>query len=280
MIRAARKLGIMVTKKNRVHDAQMEKVYRRRRSLAFGAIVAALVVVGIFIWALVMSISSVSHATYNYLHRDALTALNRTAVPATTAGGIEDCTADQLEMTLSATTGSVTSGGSIRFTAQIAHKGGGSCLVDGADSSRVLTITSGEQTVWSSALCKAGARSLLMSDTQKDTQTLTWDTAASSEKCGEKAAAPAGAGTYKAQLSLRDLPAVTSDPVVFQVTAAAAPAENAEGEAQTGDAQRADAQDGASQSGGAQAGDASANANGTADSEASTDDAASTGAAQ
>lgn len=203
----------------------MEKIYRKRRFMVFGSLIVALILVGILIWALIRSVDSVSTALYNRIHQDELTAISKQKVPRNALNtGIEDCKNAQVNLVLDSDSTSVVSGGNISFTATLEHKGKISCLVDGSDSSRVLTITSGDQVVWSSALCKVGARSLLISNNDKDIKTLTWDTNASSTECG-KTASPAKAGSYKAKLSMRDLEDVTSNEVSFTVTDPAPSAE-------------------------------------------------------
>lgn len=246
----------------------MKKVYLRRRLVAIGALLVALAVIGTFIWSLVMSVGSVGHAAYNYMHKDELTALNRGEVPQTMLNtGIQDCTADQLTLSLSVVSDSVTSGGSLQFTAELGHKGKISCLVDGSDSSRVLTITSGDETVWSSALCKAGARSLLISDNQKDVQTLTWSTSASSTQCGKKASKPAAAGTYKAKLSLRDVPDVESKEITFEVKEAdTSKSDKSEKSDKSGTSKDADKSDTASKTSGSDSSSSSSGSSTSSDS--------------
>ena len=102
----------------------------------------------------------------------------------------------------------------------IVHDGSDSCLVDGSDAGRVLTITSGQQTVYTSALCATDSRMLLMAKGDKDIQQLKWnaDSNAALTECTDEADWPrVNAGTYVAQLSLKDHPKVKSDPVTFTV---------------------------------------------------------------
>lgn len=228
----------MASTKKPVQSEQMKKVYLRRRLVVAAVLLTVIVAVISLVWAAVMSVSSVQRAVSNYVHRDELTALNREEVPDTILStGISDCTAEQVALSLKVEANAVTAGGSIKFTAQIQHAGKTPCLIDGSDASRVLTISSGDETIWTSALCSTGSRSLLMSDDQKDIQTLTWNTAASSTACGAAASTPAAAGTYKARLSLRDLPEVTSDEVAFTVAAAPVAATEDDGDdADAGDA--------------------------------------------
>ncbi|MCI1934952.1 MAG: hypothetical protein LKJ44_05285 [Bifidobacteriaceae bacterium] len=208
-------------KKVSAKSAQMEKIYRRRRLVVLSILIVALAALITLTWGVVRGVASVGGAVENYMHRDELTALNRKEVPRTLLNkGISDCTAEQISVALSTSSSSVTSGGTLKFTAEIAHSGNTSCLVDGSDASRVLTISSGDETIWTSALCSTGARLLLMSEGDKDIQTLTWDTTASGSKCGKKASTPAAAGTYRAKLTMRDLPGVESKEITFKVVAA------------------------------------------------------------
>ncbi|MCI1914345.1 MAG: hypothetical protein LKJ05_01235 [Bifidobacteriaceae bacterium] len=205
--------------KNSQRSEQAKRLYRRRRIVAGVALVAALALVITFIWAFGKSVGSVKTAAYNYLHRDELTSLQRKEVPDILDGsGVSDCTGDQLSLKLTADTTTVASGGAISFNALLQHDGGASCLIDASESSRVLTITSGKQKIWSSASCTASPRTLLMTNDEKDAQTVTWNTTSGSSACNAGASTPAKAGTYVAKLSLRDVPDVTSDPLTFQVT--------------------------------------------------------------
>lgn len=228
-------------KKVSAKSAQMEKIYRRRRLVVLSILVLALAALVTLTWGVVRGVASVSGAVENYMHRDELTALNRKEVPRTLLNkGISDCTAEQISVALSTSSASVTSGGTLKFTAEIAHVGNTSCLVDGSDASRVLTISSGDETIWTSALCSTGARSLLMSEGDKDIQTLTWDTTASGSKCGKKASAPAAAGTYKAKLTMRDMPSVESKEITFKVVAAPEKSDDSDSDADSDDSDSKD----------------------------------------
>lgn len=125
-----------------------------------------------------------------------------------------------MTLQLSAASQSVPVGGSLDFTATIVHEGSGNCLVDGSDSGRVLTITSGQETIYKSDVCPADSRLLLMAKGDKDVQKVTWNTNANATlaKCTDESGwAKVNAGTYVAQLSLKDHPKVKSDPVTFTV---------------------------------------------------------------
>ena len=106
----------------------------------------------------------------------------------------------------------------MEFTATIELVGNESCLIDGSTASRVLTITSGDDTVYKSDVCPVKSRMLLMASGDKDIQTIKWNTNRTSDECHNDADLPkVDRGTYVARLSMRDLPEVTSDEVPFQV---------------------------------------------------------------
>ena len=108
----------------------------------------------------------------------------------------------------------------MKFTATIAFvpKDSSSCLIDASDHSRVLTITSGGDTVWRSDACDVDSRKLLLAAGDTDTQTMTWNTNRSGQTCTEDSKLPkVDAGTYTAQLSMRDHPKIVSNKVTITV---------------------------------------------------------------
>lgn len=160
-------------------------------------------------------------AVNTMIHHDEVYAISRDATPAPKkVSNVKDCSASDVTLQLSAASQSVPVGGSLDFTATIVHEGSGNCLVDGSDSGRVLTITSGQETIYKSDVCPADSRLLLMAKGDKDVQKVTWNTNANATlaKCTDESGwAKVNAGTYVAQLSLKDHPKVKSDPVTFTV---------------------------------------------------------------
>ena len=160
-------------------------------------------------------------AVNSMIHHDEVYAISRDATPAPKkVSNVKDCSASDVTLQLSAASQSVPVGGSLDFTATIVHEGSGNCLVDGSDSGRVLTITSGQETIYKSDVCPADSRLLLMAKGDKDVQKVTWNTNANATlaKCTDESGwAKVNAGTYVAQLSLKDHPKVKSDPVTFTV---------------------------------------------------------------
>jgi hypothetical protein len=106
-----------------------------------------------------------------------LTALTRNEVPGVKqTSGVHDCTAGDVKLELSAQSQTVPVGGSLDFTMTIAYEGTSSCLIDVSNASRILTITSGSDTIWRSDACPADPHRLLMSKGDKRVDTLTWNT--------------------------------------------------------------------------------------------------------
>ena len=197
-------------RKRRISKKQ-QAIYRRRR------IVAGTVLLLIIVYSLGRGIGAVN----SMIHHDEVYAISRDATPAPKkVSNVKDCSASDVTLQLSAASQSVPVGGSLDFTATIVHEGSGNCLVDGSDSGRVLTITSGQETIYKSDVCPADSRLLLMAKGDKDVQKVTWNTNANATlaKCTDESGwAKVNAGTYVAQLSLKDHPKVKSDPVTFTV---------------------------------------------------------------
>lgn len=203
-------------RKRRISKKQ-QAIYRRRRIVAGTVLLLIIALIVFCVYSLGRGIGAVN----TMVHHDEVYAISRDATPAPKkVSNVKDCSASDVTLQLSAASQSVPVGGSLDFTATIVHEGSGNCLVDGSDSGRVLTITSGQQTVYTSALCATDSRMLLMAKGDKDIQQLKWnaDSNAALTECTDEADWPrVNAGTYVAQLSLKDHPKVKSDPVTFTV---------------------------------------------------------------
>lgn len=203
-------------RKRRISKKQ-QAIYRRRRIVAGTVLLLIIALIVFCVYSLGRGIGAVN----TMIHHDEVYAISRDATPAPKkVSNVKDCSASDVTLQLSAASQSVPVGGSLDFTATIVHEGSGNCLVDGSDSGRVLTITSGQQTVYTSALCATDSRMLLMAKGDKDIQQLKWnaDSNAALTECTDEADWPrVNAGTYVAQLSLKDHPKVKSDPVTFTV---------------------------------------------------------------
>ncbi|MDN6623122.1 MAG: hypothetical protein L0K70_05425 [Bifidobacterium crudilactis] len=192
-------------------SAKQRRIYRRRRIVAAVLAVVAVVLCGGVVGLLVKGVGAVNYA----INKDDINAISRQAAPSPKeVSGVKNCTANDLDLDLSASSPTLSLGGSVKFTATIKHHGSASCLIDGSDASRVLTITSGNETIWHSDSCPANSRMLLMTGNDKDIQTLTWNANSTGEQCQQDSALPnVERGTYVARLSLKGDDKVQSDPV-------------------------------------------------------------------
>ncbi|NEG78549.1 hypothetical protein GFD22_06120 [Bifidobacterium avesanii] len=196
-------------------------MYRRRRIVALVVVLALLAACGGLIWGVVQGVG----AAYRWINHDEIYAISRTSAPPTPrqTSGVPNCSSSDVSLQLTADASTVGVGGSVKFAAAINYTGTGQCLIDGSNSSRILTITTGDQTVWRSDVCTASPRKLLLSrasEMKRDEQTIAWSTSAnaSDTACRKDSELPkVKAGSYVARLSLKSDPSVQSDPVVITV---------------------------------------------------------------
>ena len=171
-------------RKRRISKKQ-QAIYRRRR---IGAGTVLLLIIALIVFC-VYSLGRGIGAVNSMIHHDEVYAISRDATPAPKkVSNVKDCSASDVTLQLSAASQSVPVGGSLDFTATIVHEGSGNCLV--------------------------------MAKGDKDVQKVTWNTNANATlaKCTDESGwAKVNAGTYVAQLSLKDHPKVKSDPVTFTV---------------------------------------------------------------
>lgn len=201
-----------------------EPVYRRRR---LGALVILVLVIVLIVWAVASiagggsSSKAKSSAAVKGTTAGSSTATDSSGNADPTAGGGETapgsttptaCPAAMLKLSIAAPNSTVSVGSTVKFAVSMTSTSVQPCLVDGSDTSRVVTITSGKERIWSSADCAAkGARSLLMSKDDVDTKTVSWKTERSEPGCStdQPTLRP---GTYKVQVSLGD---ATSEQLVL-----------------------------------------------------------------
>ncbi|KAB7787359.1 hypothetical protein [Bifidobacterium cebidarum] len=204
-------------KRKRKISKKQQAIYRRRR-IVVGVVLALVLALIVFC---IYSIGRGVGAINTLIHHDEVYAISREATPTPkSTSNVKKCSANDLTLELSSKSQSVAVGGTMEFTATIVHDGSNSCLVDGSDSGRVLTITSGSETIYKSDLCAPDSRWLLMAKGDKDAQQLKWNTDynATLTECTDEAGwSKVNAGTYTAQIALKDAPKVKSDPVTFTV---------------------------------------------------------------
>ena len=204
-------------KRKRKLSKRRRAVYRRRRIVVGIALVLAVALTVFCVYSLGRGMAAIDTT----IRHDDLMAVSRKPVPSPKQKSkVKDCTASNVKLSLQSDSQSAPVGGSMKFTATIAFvpKDSSSCLIDASDHSRVLTITSGGDTVWRSDACDVDSRKLLLAAGDTDTQTMTWNTNRSGQTCTEDSKLPkVDAGTYTAQLSMRDHPKIVSNKVTITV---------------------------------------------------------------
>lgn len=201
-------------RRKRKLSEKQRRIYRRRRIVVGVVLVLVLALAGFCVYSIGRGAFAVGALVAGHD-----VGIARKAVPdPTPSTGVRDCVEDSISLELSTTAQTVPVGGSIDFAAGIVYSGTISCLIDGSDANRVLTIASGDDQVWRSDSCPVESRMLMMAQGDKDIQTMRWNTNRSGSKCVDDADLPkVGAGTYVAQLSLKDHPEVVSQQVPFVV---------------------------------------------------------------
>lgn len=202
-------------RRNRQLSAKQRHIYLRRRIVVGVVLVVVLALVGFCVYSMgrgVAAIVAAADARHPDIVRDEVPGPEPTT-------GVRECTTSDVSLDLTVAEPTVGVGGSVEFTASIVYDGKVSCLIDGSDSSRILTITSGDDQVWRSDACPVDSRMLLMAKGDTDVQTITWNTNRSGSECVDDASLPkVSAGTYTAQLSLKGHPKIVSQkvPIVVQ----------------------------------------------------------------
>ena len=201
-------------RRKRKLSEKQRRIYRRRRIVVGVVLVLVLALVGFCVYSIGRGAFAVGALVAGHD-----VGITRKAVPdPTPSTGVSDCVEDSISLELSTTTQTVPVGGSIDFAAGIVYSGTVSCLIDGSDANRVLTIASGDDQIWRSDSCPVESRMLMMAQGDKDIQTMRWNTNRSGSECVDDADLPkVSAGTYVAQLSLKDHPEVVSQQVPFVV---------------------------------------------------------------
>ena len=204
-------------KRKRKLSKQQQAVYRRRRIVVGVALALAIVLVVFCVYSIGRGVSAVSQSMEN--RAASRVDVSRKVVPQPhRTTGIRNCDSSSVHLQLSSKEISVPVGGSLEWTETVTHDGDKSCLIDVSDSSLVLTITSGDDTIWRSDSCPADSDLLLMAKGDRKIRTVTWNANRSGQECAQDDTLPKiDAGTYVGQLSLKGEKDVTSDPVTVVV---------------------------------------------------------------
>lgn len=204
-------------KRKRKLSKRQQAMYRRRRIVVGVALALAVALTVFCVYSIGRGIGAVGQGMES--HAASRVDVSRKVVPQPhRTTGIRNCDSSSVHMQLSPKTTSIPVGGSLEWTETITHDGDKSCLIDVSDSSVVLTITSGDDTIWRSDSCPADSDLLLMAKGDRKIRTVTWNANRSGQECVQDDALPKiDAGTYVGQLSLKGDKDVTSDPVTVVV---------------------------------------------------------------
>ncbi|MFT8358297.1 hypothetical protein [Bifidobacterium aquikefiri] len=202
-------------KRRRVISKRQRRVFLVRRIVAVIVLIAFLSAVFGIIWGIAQGVEGINR----WIHRGDINAISRQAAPSPRqVSGVSDCSAEDISLELKATPTTVGVGGTVHFTATIAHSGSDNCLINASNASRVLTISSGSQTIWKSDVCPVSTRKQLLSNSDSDIQSIAWNTNATGSTCqSDSNLLKVNAGTYQAQLSMKNDSKLTSNQVTIAV---------------------------------------------------------------
>jgi hypothetical protein len=125
------------------------------------------------------------------------------------AAGVAVCSPDRVRVTFEATQESYVGSEKPQFAITIATLGDEPCLLEAGDQNRRVTITSGDDVIWSTNHClcaDTASRRLLLGPGVTSEETFTWSRVRSAPGCAGGQGEP-GAGTYTARLQLGGEPA-------------------------------------------------------------------------
>ena len=209
--------GTRNSKRKRTVGKRQQAVYRRRRIVVGVGLLLVLALAVFCAYSIVRGVGAIGPAISRVTANHAVLGRSATPSPQRTTG-VKNCGASDTRLGLSAPSAVVAVGGSLEWTETITHEGADSCLIDASDSSLVLTITSGDETVWRSDVCPVDGTQLLMAQGDKKIRTVTWNTNRTGSECADDATLPkVDRGTYVASLSLKSDSKVQSSPVTIEV---------------------------------------------------------------
>lgn len=119
------------------------------------------------------------------------------------SGAPVDCTKDDIGLTLTASGTTFAEGQQPTFSVQVNNVGEVPCLVDVNPKELSVDVVSGQDEIWSSALCVKGKPELLLlGGDDVHTVPTQWERVRNSKDCSKKTV-DAKPGTYRASASLR-----------------------------------------------------------------------------
>ena len=122
----------------------------------------------------------------------------------------ESCDPKNISIALNAGPNSIESGKDAAFDIAVTNNGSDACTIDLGDKSRVLTITSGSDRIWSSQDCateEEASRLVLLRPGSANVATVVWDGQRSDKQCTSDLPSPRS-GTYKLEIKMKDVDVV------------------------------------------------------------------------
>jgi len=119
----------------------------------------------------------------------------------------EPCQPEDISLALNTAPEKIDAGKDAAFDVAVTNNGKNACTIDLGDKSRVLTITSGNDGIWSSADCPAKddeSRLVLLRPGSANVNTVIWDGARSNAECATDLPKPRP-GTYKLKVEMKDV---------------------------------------------------------------------------
>lgn len=185
-------------KPKRTVSPRMRRIYRRRRIVAAILALIVLSLAGFSMYSLSRGIGAVAQVIAQRSGTD----ISKRQVPTPKqTTGVYNCTSKDVTLNLEAASSTIAVGGSAEFKLSIAYGGKSSCLFDPSGDQMVLTIVSGDETIYRSSDCPENKQQLLFAKGDSTVQSLVWPTTRSSTDCGAEPLR-VGAGTYVAQVHL------------------------------------------------------------------------------
>ncbi len=181
-------------------------MYRRRRLVA---LLLVLLVLGGIAWGVsALLTGDTEPATAAPAPTEA-----ESATPEPATGEVVACGASDLQATVQAPP-SPQVGATLAFEVTVRNEGAAPCLLDAGPGALVASVTSGNDSVWSSAHCSQESRELLLDVAARYAVQVSWDARRSTEGCqGDRPWA--GAGTYRLTLGINGEPLGAENGTVF-----------------------------------------------------------------
>jgi hypothetical protein len=185
---------------------QPRRVYRRRRAALGVIVLAAIVVVGVFV-LLGRSNSGAESTTAHGTTGTASAAPRATPTP-TTPATPQDCAPRVVDVEAVTDANSYSSGQLPKLSFTVTNTGRVACVFNAGTAKQVFTITSGSQTYWTSTDCQTAPQDqqiLLEPGKTVGSGELTWGrTESSPTTCSDqqRPAVPAGGAAYHLQVTV------------------------------------------------------------------------------